>query len=145
MAVRFAGVGYGSSYAAGPAREIVTRARDLGVTLFDTAEIYGYGRSERILAEALGDGRGDVLLASKVFAIAPFPPVVRHRAAASAKRLQLNCIPLYQIHQPNPLVPDSVIMPAMRELLDSGRIGAAGCRTTRWSDGARPTRRSAGR
>ena len=42
------------------------------------------------------------------------------------RRLQLDRIPLYQVHQPNPVVPDSVIMPGMRELLDSGRIGAAG-------------------
>ena len=40
---------------------------------------------------------------------------------ASARRLRLNRIPLYQIHQPNPIFPDSVIMPGMRSLLDSGR------------------------
>ena len=66
------------------------------------------------------------MVASKVFPIAPFPAIVKQRAVASAKRLQLECIPLYQIHQANPVVPDSVIMPGMRELLDSGRIGAAG-------------------
>src|SRR6202000_650571 len=43
-----------------------------------------------------------------------------------ALRRQLDRIPLYQIHQPNPVVPDSVIMPGMRDLLDSGAIGAAG-------------------
>src|SRR5690349_4147476 len=74
--------GYGDSYASGPARDIVRRARALGVTFFDTAEVYGLGKSERI--------------------------------------------PLYQIHQPNPVVPDSVIMPGMRDLLGSGAIGAAG-------------------
>ena len=47
--------GYGDSYASGPARDIVHRARALGVTLFDTAEAYGFGKSERILGEALGD------------------------------------------------------------------------------------------
>jgi aryl-alcohol dehydrogenase-like predicted oxidoreductase len=40
--------------------------------------------------------------------------------------LQVDRIPLYQIHQPNPVVPDSVIMPGMRDLLDSGDIGAVG-------------------
>ena len=49
--------GYGGSYAAGPARDIVGRARALGVTLFDTAEVYGLGKSERILGEALGEER----------------------------------------------------------------------------------------
>jgi aryl-alcohol dehydrogenase-like predicted oxidoreductase len=52
--------------------------------------------------------------------------VVKQRERASARRLQLDRIPLYQIHQSNPLVPDSVIMPGMRDLLDSGKIGAAG-------------------
>ncbi|OBF81544.1 oxidoreductase [Mycobacterium sp. 852002-51163_SCH5372311] len=118
--------GYGDSYASGPARDIVQRSLALGVTMFDTAEIYGFGKSERILGEALGDERAKVAVASKIFPVAPFPAVIKQRERASARRLQLDRIPLYQIHQSNPVVPDSVIMPGMRELLDSGRIGAAG-------------------
>jgi aryl-alcohol dehydrogenase-like predicted oxidoreductase len=118
--------GYGDSYATGGARAIVERALELGVTLFDTAEAYGFGKSERILGEALGSARDDVIVASKLFPLAPFAPVVRQRAQASAKRLGVRRIPLYQIHQPNPVVPDSVIMPGMRSLLDDGTIGAAG-------------------
>jgi aryl-alcohol dehydrogenase-like predicted oxidoreductase len=118
--------GYGDAYADRAARDIVRRARELGVTLFDTAEIYGFGRSERILGEALGSERGEVVVASKIFPVAPFPAVVRQRWAGSSRRLGLDRIPLYQVHQPNPVVPDSVIMPAFRQLLDEGRIGAAG-------------------
>jgi aryl-alcohol dehydrogenase-like predicted oxidoreductase len=118
--------GYGEGYASGVAVDIVARARELGVTLFDTAEIYGLGRSERILAQALGADRDRVVVASKVFPVAPFPAVIRHREQASARRLQLGRIPLYQVHQPNPVVPDSVIMPGMRGLLQDGRIGAVG-------------------
>ena len=118
--------GYGDAYASSGARAIVHRARELGVTLFDTAEIYGFGRSERILAEALGEDRSQVVVASKVFPVAPFPPVVQRREAGSARRLQLDRIPLYQVHAANPLVPDSVIMPGLRTLLDAGRIGAVG-------------------
>jgi aryl-alcohol dehydrogenase-like predicted oxidoreductase len=118
--------GYGDAYADRAARDIVRRARELGITFFDTAEIYGFGRSERILGEALGHERGDVVVASKIFPVAPFPAVVRQRWAASARRLGLTRIPLYQVHQPNPLVPDSVIMPGLRTLLDDDRIGAAG-------------------
>ena len=117
--------GYGDSYASGPAHDIVRRALALGVTLFDTAEVYGLGKSERILGEALGDS-SEVAVASKIMPVAPFPAVVERRERASARRLQLDRIPLYQIHQPNPVVPDSVIMPGMRDLLDSGAIGAAG-------------------
>ena len=118
--------GYGDRYASGAARDIVERALALGVTLFDTAEVYGLGKSERILGEALGGRRADVAVASKIMPIAPFPAVIKQRERASARRLQLDRIPLYQIHQPNPVVPDSVIMPGMRDLLDNGDIGAAG-------------------
>jgi aryl-alcohol dehydrogenase-like predicted oxidoreductase len=127
--------GYGDRYASGAAPDIVRRALALGITLFDTAEIYGLGKSERILGEALGDERAEVAVASKIMPIAPFPAVIKQRERASAQRLQLDRIPLYQIHQPNPVVPDSVIMPGMRELLDSGKIGAAGVSNyslTRW-------------
>ncbi|MGA9675570.1 MAG: aldo/keto reductase [Mycobacterium sp.] len=118
--------GYGDRYASGTARDIVKRALASGVTLFDTAEVYGLGKSERILGEALGDARAEVAVASKIMPIAPFPAVVKQRERASARRLLLDRIPLYQIHQPNPVFPDSVIMPGMRSLLDSGDIGAAG-------------------
>src|ERR1700760_4481052 len=118
--------GYGDDYASGPARDIVRRALALGITLFDTAEVYGLGKSERILGEALGDQRAEVAVASKIMPIAPCHVVVKQRERASARRLQLDRIPLYQIHQPNPVFPDSVIMPGMRDLLDGGKIGAAG-------------------
>ncbi len=118
--------GYGDAYASGEAKAIVRRAREVGITLFDTAEVYGFGRSERILGDALGDERADVVVASKVFPVAPFPPVVRNRLAGSARRLGLDRVPLYQVHQPNPVVPDSVTMPGMRQLLEEGRIGAVG-------------------
>ena len=118
--------GYGAGYASGAARDIVRRARELGVTLFDTAEVYGFGKSEQILGDALGADRDEVVVASKVFPVAPFPAVIRRREQASARRLQLERIPLYQVHQPNPVVPDSVIMPGLRSLLADGRIGAAG-------------------
>ncbi|MGY2001945.1 aldo/keto reductase [Blastococcus sp. SYSU DS1024] len=118
--------GYGDTYADRAARDIVRRARELGITLFDTAEIYGFGRSERILGEALGEERDQVVVASKIFPVAPFPRVVRQRWTGSARRLGLDRIPLYQVHQPNPVVPDTVTMPGLRALLDEGRIGAAG-------------------
>jgi aryl-alcohol dehydrogenase-like predicted oxidoreductase len=73
--------GYGDSYASGAARDIVQRALALGVTLFDTAEVYALGKSERILGEALGDKRSAVALASKIFPIAPFPPVINSASA----------------------------------------------------------------
>jgi aryl-alcohol dehydrogenase-like predicted oxidoreductase len=133
--------GYGRGYADTTAGSIVRRARELGVTLFDTAEIYGFGRSERILGEALAEERAEVVVASKIFPVAPFPPVVRQRFEGSARRLGLDRIPLYQVHQPNPVIRDGVTMVGMRRLLDGGRIGAAGVSNyslARWraADGA---------
>ena len=54
------------------------------------------------------------------------PRYIKQRERASARRLQLEHIPLYQVHQPNPVVPDSVIMPGMRDLLIVGLLGRLG-------------------
>src|SRR5258708_22388846 len=95
--------GYGDTYAKTEAKAIVRRAVELGVTLFDTAEIYGFGRSERILGAALADSLGEkpVFLATKILPLLPVAPVVEQRAVASANRLGVRHIDLYQVHQPN--------------------------------------------
>ena len=112
--------GYGDAYSKGEAGAIVRRALELGVSLFDTAEIYGFGRSERILGQAVEGHRDEVFLATKLFPLAPFPPVVQQRAVASANRLGVSRLDLYQVHQPNPLVPDTVIMRGMPPSSGSG-------------------------
>jgi aryl-alcohol dehydrogenase-like predicted oxidoreductase len=118
--------GYGDPYAAQEARSIVRRAVELGVTLFDTAEIYGFGRSERILGEALGPDRGSVFVATKIFPLLPVAPVVKQRAVASASRLGVHRIDLYQVHQPNPVVRDATTMRGMRALQRVGLVAEAG-------------------
>ena len=118
--------GYGDPYAAGEARAIVRRALDLGVTLFDTAEIYGYGRSERILGEALGDDIESVFLATKILPLLPFAPVVEQRAIASANRLGARHLDLYQVHQPNPVIGDITTMRGMHALQRVGLVGEVG-------------------
>jgi len=118
--------GYGDAYSEGEAGAIVRRALQLGVSLFDTAEIYGFGRSERILGQAMEGHRDEVFLATKLFPLAPFPPVVQQRAVASANRLGVSRLDLYQVHQPNPLVPDTVIMRGMRALQRIGLVGEVG-------------------
>jgi aryl-alcohol dehydrogenase-like predicted oxidoreductase len=118
--------GYGSSYAEQEARDIVRRALELGVTLFDTAEIYGFGRSERILGQALGEDRDSAFLATKIFPVLPVAPVVEQRAVASANRLGVRKLDLYQVHQPNPLVRDGTIMRGMRALQRVGLVGEVG-------------------
>jgi aryl-alcohol dehydrogenase-like predicted oxidoreductase len=118
--------GYGEAYARQVARDIVRRAVDLGVTLFDTAEIYGFGRSERILGEALGERRAGVFLATKLFPVLPLAPVVEQRAVASAGRLSTRLLDLYQVHWPNPAVSDGTIMRGMSALQRVGLVGEVG-------------------
>jgi aryl-alcohol dehydrogenase-like predicted oxidoreductase len=118
--------GYGDSYDGHGARAIVRRALELGVTLFDTAEIYGYGRSERILGAALGDDTASVYLATKILPVMPVAPVVEQRAVASADRLGARRLDLYQVHQPNPVVRDGTIMRGMRALQRVGLVGDVG-------------------
>jgi len=118
--------GYGSSYASQEAHAIVRRALEQGVTLFDTAEIYGFGRSERILGQALGEDRDSAFLATKIFPVLPVAPVVEQRAVASANRLGVRRLDLYQVHQPNPVVRDGTIMRGMRALQRVGLVGEVG-------------------
>ncbi len=118
--------GYGDDYAEKTAGEITTRALDLGVNLIDTAEAYGFGRSERILGKALAGRRDEAFIATKVFPVLPLAPIVEQRAKQSVKRLNTNVIDLYQIHWPNPVVPDTAAMTGMRRLLDTGLVRHAG-------------------
>jgi aryl-alcohol dehydrogenase-like predicted oxidoreductase len=118
--------GYGERYDAQEAHAIVGRAIELGVTLFDTAEIYGFGRSERILGRALGDRLESVFLATKILPVLPVAPVVEQRAVASANRLEARLLDLYQVHQPNPVVRDGTIMRGMRALQRVGLVGEVG-------------------
>ncbi len=118
--------GYGEGYARQGALDIVRRAVDLGVTLFDTAEMYGFGRSERILGEALGERRASVFLATKLFPVLPLAPIVEQRAVASASRLGTRLLDLYQVHWPNPLVSDGTIMRGMSALQSVGLVGEVG-------------------
>ena len=118
--------GYGDQYADQVARAIVRRALELGITLFDTAEIYGFGRSERILGQALGEDRERVFLATKTLPLLPVAPVVEQRAVASADRLGARRLDLYQVHQPNPVIRDGTIMRGMRALQRVGLVGEVG-------------------
>jgi aryl-alcohol dehydrogenase-like predicted oxidoreductase len=118
--------GYGTDYARGEAVRILERALDLGINLIDTAEIYGFGESERIIGRALGDRRKEAFLATKVFPVLPLPPIIEQRGRASAARLQTDTIDLYQIHWPNPVMPIGPQMDGMRRLQKAGVIDHVG-------------------
>jgi aryl-alcohol dehydrogenase-like predicted oxidoreductase len=126
---------YGDSYARREAAAITRRALDLGINVIDTAEIYGLGRSERIVGAAIADRRDDVFVATKLFPALPVPPVVRQRARASARRLAVDRLDLYQLHAPNPLVPLSVAMRGFADLQRDGlvaRVGVSNCTLDEW-------------
>ncbi|HXC78069.1 MAG TPA: aldo/keto reductase [Candidatus Acidoferrum sp.] len=117
--------GYGKDYASGQAGAIVKRALELGVNLIDTAEVYGLGRSEKIVGEAIRGRREEVFLATKLFPIG-LPFMVGGRARASAKRLAVDRLDLYQLHWPGPLFPPGSTMPRMKRLVDSGLVTHVG-------------------
>ena len=127
--------GYGKEYLEKDAIEIVHRAVDLGVTLIDTAEIYGFGKSERAVGRALEGRREQAFIATKVFPVLPIAPIVEQRGRGSARRLEVDTIDLYQIHQPNALVPLSSQMEGMRRLQQSGlvrHVGVSNFSLDRW-------------
>ncbi|MDP9331880.1 MAG: aldo/keto reductase [Actinomycetota bacterium] len=118
--------GYGADYAQNEAGPIVTRALDLGVNLVDTAEIYGRNESERIVGRAIASRRDEVFVATKLLPIMPLASVVERHGRASAKRLGIDVIDLYQIHFPNPAVPIAEQMRGMRRLVDAGVVAHVG-------------------
>jgi aryl-alcohol dehydrogenase-like predicted oxidoreductase len=127
--------GYGSAYADHDAFDIVARALDLGINLIDTAEIYAFGRSERIVGQALADRRDEAFIATKIFPVVPIPPVMEQRARGSARRLNVDHIDLYQLHWPNPAVSLRVTMAGMRQLRRSGlvrHVGVSNFPLVRW-------------
>jgi aryl-alcohol dehydrogenase-like predicted oxidoreductase len=108
------------------AKLIVQRALDLGINLFDTAELYGDGRSEEILARSLGDRRNDAIIATKVTPTHATHDGVVNAANGSLSRLGVEAIDLYQVHWPNRLIPIQRTMEGMRELVETGKVREVG-------------------
>jgi aryl-alcohol dehydrogenase-like predicted oxidoreductase len=117
--------GYGKHYASEDSIAILHRALALGVNVIDTAEIYGQGRSEKIVGQAIRDRRDKVFLATKLFPIG-LPIQVASRARASARRLGVEKLDLYQLHWPSPIFPLRYTMPRFKRLVDAGIAGHIG-------------------
>src|ERR1700739_56953 len=115
-------------------------ALDQGINLIDTAPIYGQGRSEEIVGEALRQhGRRDaVLLATKVGIDWTTGRIERNSARQrilqefedSLPRLQTDYIDIYQVHWPDPLVPVEETAATLRELYEPGKIRPIGVRNS---------------
>ncbi len=117
--------GYGRDYNDKTAGEIVRHALELGINLIDTAEVYGLGRSERIVGEAIRGRRDSVFLATKIFPIG-IPAMTAWRARRSLRRLDVDHVDLYQQHWESPLFPPGATMPRFRRLVDDGLVRHAG-------------------
>jgi aryl-alcohol dehydrogenase-like predicted oxidoreductase len=129
--------GYGAAYAEEVAPRIVERSLDLGVDVIDTAEIYAFGRSERIVGAALARRRDEAFLATKLFPVLPVDPVVGRRARGSLRRLGTDHVDLYQIHWPNPVVPQRRVADALAKLLDAGltrHVGVSNYPLASWQE-----------
>ncbi|HEX4215351.1 MAG TPA: aldo/keto reductase [Candidatus Dormibacteraeota bacterium] len=112
----------------------LSRALDLGVTLFDTSDAYGTGANERLIGEFAGQvGRGRVLIATKFGAVRDQatgatvglrgdPAYVREACHASLRRLGTDHIDLYYQHVPDPRVPVEETVGAMAELVAEGKV-----------------------
>jgi aryl-alcohol dehydrogenase-like predicted oxidoreductase len=112
-------------------RKIIHKALDLGVTLFDTADVYaGRGASETVLGEALGDRRKDIVLATK-FGMPMSDDGTKQGAARryimravedSLRRLKTDYIDLYQQHRFDPLTPIEETLRALDDLVRAGKV-----------------------
>lgn len=101
-------------------------ALDAGITLFDTAEGYGNGYSEELLAKALRKQRDELVIASKVSPQHLAPEELITACENSLRRLKTDYIDLYQIHWPNEDVPLAESMWALQTLQQQGKIRYAG-------------------
>lgn len=115
---------------------VVHKALDLGITLFDTADIYGGGgASEALLGKALGDKRKSIVLATKFGGPMGESPLergasrryVQRAVEASLRRLQTDYIDLYQVHFPDAETPIEESLEALDELVRQGKVRYLGC------------------
>ncbi|MFI0405888.1 aldo/keto reductase [Actinomadura sp. 3N508] len=115
---------------------VARRAVELGVTLIDTAHLYGWGANEELLAEALYPYPDDLLIATKVGVAPPDPPreadicgrpdFLRGQVEEGLRRLRVERLELLQLHRIDPNVPLADQLGALRELQVQGKIGHIG-------------------
>ncbi|MCE9649838.1 MAG: aldo/keto reductase [Parvibaculum sp.] len=111
--------------------EVVAKALDLGITLFDTADAYGNkGGSETMLGKALGNRRKDIVLATKFGLPMGEGDLMKgasrryivNAVEASLKRLGTDYIDLYQVHFPDPETPIDETLAALDDLIEAGKV-----------------------
>jgi aryl-alcohol dehydrogenase-like predicted oxidoreductase len=114
---------------------VIDEALDAGVTLFDTADIYGQGMSEDYIGRALEGRRDQVILATKFGSAMEENPSERRGGSdyiqwaveGSLRRLRTDVIDLYQMHQPDPSTPIVETLGALNDLVAEGKVRWIGC------------------
>ena len=109
---------------------VIDAALDEGVTLFDTADIYGQGTSEEFIGRALEGRRDRVLIATKFGKAMDErpderrgnPDYVRSAVESSLRRLRTDVIDVYQMHEPDPLTPIEETLGALNDLVHEGKV-----------------------
>ena len=99
---------------------------DLGMTLIDTAEVYGNGHSEELVGLAVRGIRSEVFIATKFSPENSSYENVLRAAERSLRRLRTDFIDLYQVHWPNPAVPIDETMRALEKLVEAGKVRHVG-------------------
>ncbi|MFC3739629.1 aldo/keto reductase [Paractinoplanes deccanensis] len=138
LVVSVVGIGcnnFGRKLDADGTREVVDAAFDAGITLFDTADIYGrpHGASEECLGAALKGRRDEVVLATKFgmtmeglngndFGARGSRRYIVRAVEASLRRLETDYIDLYQMHEPDPRTPIDETLSALDDLVRSGKV-----------------------
>jgi len=119
-------VGYGSSDDT-ESIAAIRRAHELGVTHFDTAEMYGWGEGEKLLGQALAPIRDEVTIATKFGLTASFgqdsrPEHIREVVESSLRNLNIDSIDLLYQHFPDPNVPIEDVVGAMKDFVEAGKV-----------------------
>lgn len=103
-------------------KESLRRGIELGMNHIDTAEVYGWGKSERIVGDLITEyDRDDLFITSKLFPMHATHSRMKKAAYSSLKRLNIDCFDLYLIHWPVPFVSMRKLMRIMEELVNEGR------------------------
>lgn len=118
------------------ARKVIDKAIDSGITLFDTADVYGNrGGSEEVMGQLLGDRRKQIVLATKFGMVMDEAGIkkggsrryIMEAVEASLKRLKTDWIDLYQLHRPDPLTPIEETLRTLEDLIRQGKVRYIGC------------------
>ncbi|XHX80615.1 MAG: aldo/keto reductase [Stenomitos frigidus ULC029] len=120
---------YGSDYGAAQVREAFDATLEAGINFFDTAEIYGFGESERLIGQFMQQTDKPAQIATKFFPV-PWRFTARsvsEALTASLERLQVSQVALYQVHQPfDFLLGKRALMNALADEVQQGRIATVG-------------------